>query len=187
MPVKLPFLLVFRSPLFSFILCPKFYSVPFQTGLTVPLKFIVLVRKSSNIAWDEKKLSVYNLCLTCSILAVSPVTVACVAVVEGVAHFPSLPKCTVIIGIPSRITQLVMLYPKLLVFLWYILFEDESTFEGHNDFINCKIFSWSVIFSLWICHSTQIRQHYHKTQTPLWDWNLNIWRNRMTYSQLRIL
>ena len=87
-------------------------------------------------------------CVTCSILAVSPVTVACVAVMEGVTHFLSLPKYTVIISIPSRITQLVMLYPKPCVFLWYILFEDDSTFEGHNDFINCKMFSWSVIFSV---------------------------------------
>jgi hypothetical protein len=167
MAVKLPFPLVFRSPLFNFILCPKFYSVPFLFGLTVPRQFIVLLCKSSNNVSDEKKLSTYNLCLTCSILAAHPVTVACVAVVEGVAHFPSLPKYTIIISIPSRITQLVVLYPRPLVFLWYILFEDDSTFEGHNDFINCKMFGWSVIFSIWICHSTQIRQHYHKTQTSL--------------------
>ena len=145
--VKLPFPLVSKSPLFNFILCPEFYSVPFLLfGLTVPQQFIVLICKSSNNAGDENRLSTYNSCLTCSILAANPVTVACVAVMEGVAHFLSLPKYTVI-SIPYGITQLVVLYPKPLVFLWYILFEDDSTFEGHNDFINCKMFGLSVIFS----------------------------------------
>jgi len=36
-----------------------------------------------------------------------------------------------------RITELVEFYHKLLVFLWYILFEDDSTSEEHNDLINC--------------------------------------------------
>jgi hypothetical protein len=166
---------------------PKILQCPFSVWSNSPTAVYCLVCKSSNNAWDEKKLSTFNLCLTCSVLAASPVTVACVAVMEGVTHFLSLPKYTVVISMPTRITHLVVLYPKPLVFLWYILFEGDCTFEGHNDFINCKMFGWSVIFSMWICHSIHIRQHYNKTQTSLWDWNLNIWRNGMTYSQLQIL
>jgi len=35
MAVKLPFTLVFRSPLFISIVYPKFYGIPFLFGLTV--------------------------------------------------------------------------------------------------------------------------------------------------------
>jgi len=41
-----------------------------------------------------------------------------------------------IISIYLRITQLVELYPKLLVFVWCVLCESDSTFEGHIDFLN---------------------------------------------------
>jgi hypothetical protein len=34
-------------------------------------------------------------------------------------------------------TLLLDLYPKPFVFLWYILFEDDPTFQKHNDFIDC--------------------------------------------------
>ena len=43
------------------------------------------------------KLSMYKLCPTCSILAASPVTVACAPVKEEVACFLSLPKYMVIL------------------------------------------------------------------------------------------
>jgi hypothetical protein len=59
------------SPLFKLISCPKFFSIPFLFGLTVLQQFIVLVCKLSE--GDEKKLSMYNLCRTFSILAVSSV------------------------------------------------------------------------------------------------------------------
>ena len=97
MAVKLPFTLVLRSPLFVLIFSPKFFGMHFMFGLTVPQQFIVLVCKSSNDAGDGKKLSMYSLCPTCPLLAASPVTFACVAVLEGVTCFLSLPKYTVIL------------------------------------------------------------------------------------------
>jgi hypothetical protein len=116
----------------------NFFSIPFLFGLTVPQQVIAFVCKSSNDAGDEKKLSMYNLCPTCSILAVYPLTVVCVPVTERVARFLSLPKYhSQIINISLRTTQLVQLYSKPLVFFWYILLDDASTSEEHNDFINC--------------------------------------------------
>jgi hypothetical protein len=38
--------------------------------------------------------------------------------------------------ISLRITQLVDFYLKPLVFLWYILFENDPSFKQHNDFIS---------------------------------------------------
>ena len=101
MSVHLPFPLVFRSPLLNFILCPRFFSIPFLFCLIVPQQFIVLVCKLLNNAEDEKKLSMYSLCYTCSILASSPVTVTCVAVMEGVTRFLSLPKYIVVLQVYS--------------------------------------------------------------------------------------
>jgi len=95
--VKLPFTLVFRSPLFIFIFCPEFFGIHFLFGLTVPQQFIVLVCKLSNDAGDEKKLPMYNVCPTCPFAAASPVTVACVAVMERVTCFLSLSKYTVVL------------------------------------------------------------------------------------------
>ena len=95
------FHLSLRSPLFKFILCPNFFGIPFVFGLTVPQQCIVLVCKSSNNAGDEWKLPMQKLCPTCSFLAASLVTVACVAVIEGVAHFLSLPKYVVILIVYS--------------------------------------------------------------------------------------
>ena len=76
------------SPLFKLILYPKFFSIFFLFGLTVLQRFIVSVCKLSD--GDENKLSMYNLCRTFSILAVSPVTVAREAVMEGITRFLSL-------------------------------------------------------------------------------------------------
>jgi len=94
---KFTFHLICRPPLFIFILCPKFFGIPFLFGLTVLQQFNVLVCKWSNNGGDEKKLSMYNLCPTYSFLAASPVMFACVAVWEGVTCFLSLPKYTVIL------------------------------------------------------------------------------------------
>ena len=96
--VKLPFTFVFlcHPCLISFYVQNSSASL-FYLVLTVPQQFIVLVCKLSNNTEDEKKLSTYTLCPTCSILAVSPVTVTCVAIMEGVACFLSLPKCKVIL------------------------------------------------------------------------------------------
>jgi hypothetical protein len=87
MAVKLHLTLVL-SPLFKLILCPKFFSIPFLFGLTVLHQFIVSVCKLPD--GDENKLSMYNLCRSFSILAINSVTVACVAVMEGVTSFLSL-------------------------------------------------------------------------------------------------
>jgi hypothetical protein len=80
---QVTFHLSLRSPFFNFILCQKFFSISFLFGLTVPQQFIVLVCKLSSNAADEEKLSFYNLCPTSSTLAVSPVTVACAAVMKA--------------------------------------------------------------------------------------------------------
>ena len=50
--------------------------------------------------------------------------------------FSTLAFCHTL-SISLRITQLVELIPKPLVFLWYILFYVDRTFEEHNDFIKC--------------------------------------------------
>ena len=48
------FTLIFRSPLFIFTWCSKFFGILFLFGLTVPQQFTALVSKSSNDAEDEK-------------------------------------------------------------------------------------------------------------------------------------
>ena len=87
MAVKLHLTLVL-SPLFKLILYLNFFSISLLFGLTVLRQFVVSVCKLSD--GDENKLSMYNLCRTFSILAVSSVTVARVAVMKGVTSFLSL-------------------------------------------------------------------------------------------------
>ena len=52
----------------SLILHPHLFGIPFLFGLTFPQQFIVLVCRLSNNAGHEKKLSMYNVCSTCSSL-----------------------------------------------------------------------------------------------------------------------
>ena len=84
---QVTFHLGLRSPFFNVILCQKFFSIPFRFGLTVPKQFMVFVCILLSNAAYEKKLSIYNLCPTSSILGASPVTVACVAVMNE-SHIP---------------------------------------------------------------------------------------------------
>ena len=67
---------------------PKLSGIPFLVGLTIPGQFIALVCKSSNNAVDKKQQSAHTFFTTFSIIAVSLVTVAWVAVIEGVKMFP---------------------------------------------------------------------------------------------------
>ena len=66
MTVKSPLTLIFTSPNFNFIFCPKFLDILFQFNLKVPQQFNVLVCKSSYKAGDKKKLSMYSMFNPCS-------------------------------------------------------------------------------------------------------------------------
>jgi len=54
MAVKLLFTLVFMSPHFSLISCPKFFGIPYMFDLTVPKYCIVLLHHLPSNAGDNK-------------------------------------------------------------------------------------------------------------------------------------
>ena len=83
--IKLLLTLVFVTPL-HFHFMSKILWHPFSIWTKNPQwQFIVLVCKLSD--GDEKKLSVYNVCSTFSVFAISSVTVTWVDVMEGVTWF----------------------------------------------------------------------------------------------------
>jgi hypothetical protein len=92
--VKSPFTLVFMSPCFSLIFHRNSVTITLQFDLTVPQQLMAFICKWSVKSGEGKKLCIYSLCPKCSILIVSSVTVARVAVIVAVAHFLSLPKYT---------------------------------------------------------------------------------------------
>jgi hypothetical protein len=84
--------------------------------------------------------------------------------------------------------KLVYLYSTIKMMLSPINIRIKDVCPSSHITLNIEInicmhsFPLPLIVSEFICHcTTQINQHYHKTQTSLWDWNLNnIWRNVFT-------
>jgi hypothetical protein len=89
--------------------CQTLSGITVLFGLTAPQHFILLVHTSSHNAEDE--LSMYNMCATFLVLAVSLVTVASVPLIDRGASFLPLPKHTVILYV-----GLYLLAPNRLQF-----------------------------------------------------------------------
>lgn len=83
--LKLPLILVFMLTYFSFVFSLRLTDILVLFVLTVPQYFTAWVHKPQGNQGDEK-LSIYILCPTFSIHAVNLVTVAWVAVIQGVTH-----------------------------------------------------------------------------------------------------
>ena len=131
-------------PLFNFVVFgARSCGMPLLFALTVPQQYICFLAKSSNNAGEEK-LSMYNL-LACPTFLVSSFTVAWVAVkccalsVLPQVHFH-------VIRVSSRVTKFENFDAETLAFLWYILLENNPSFEGNNNFIYCQIFGRVVKF-----------------------------------------
>jgi len=133
MAVKSPLTLISVSPNFNFIFCPKFLGILVWFSLKVPQQFIVLLCMSSYKSGDKKKLSMYDTFNPCSTSCYS-----CICSRHWKSHITCF--CLNTEAYCNYITQrhiACRFYSKLLVFLWYILFENDSIFEEDNDAINC--------------------------------------------------
>ena len=98
----------------------------------------------------------YNLWPHPSMFLVSSVTVAWVAVTCcAVCYLP--PEVYFhVIRVSSRVTKFENFDAEILVFLWYVQFENHPLFEGNNNFINSQIFRRVVKFEK--CASKNFKQ-----------------------------
>ena len=68
----------------------------------------------------------------------------------------SFPRYTFMSRVSSRITKFENFDAKMLVFLWYVLFENHPLFEGNNNFVKSQIFRRVVKFGK--CVSKNLKQ-----------------------------
>lgn len=127
--VTTPLTPVFTSSHFNFIFCPKFLCINFLFGPTVPQQSLYVNHQSSDNAGDEMMMSMYSLCPMFSILAAHSVTVAWLAVTEGVC-LNAQSNCTCI-----TYNQKAWRLLSQTMYLQYVPLENDTNLEKHN---NCK-------------------------------------------------
>lgn len=134
---QVPSTLFFMPPcLFCFL--SKLLGITFLSGLTIPQQFIVLLCKSSNSTGDEVHVQfVSHIFSPCNTSGYN-----CISSYHWETCFLSLLEYShIYIGLYRlELHSCNFFYLQPFVFLWYILFENDSTFHEHNNF-NYRMFS----------------------------------------------